>query len=434
MAVNTEQGLRAGRRPRRRWALLLPFALSLCGSAGCFMDSWHLLPYTPPPPGAADSMVLHGDRLEADKPPAEGSAAADLAGAHELFRRGDYAQAEKHFRRIADNTKNTPQVAEDARYHQAECLRLQKIYPKAADVYNKCLIDFPSGVHREEAVRRMFDIAQVWLKDTDEEIREDREKQAGQRWMVSPQAPVHFEKEKPFFDEEGRAMEVLDQVRYNDMNGPMADKALFLAGSVKFYREDYVEADHYFSQIVEMHPNSPLASRAVELAIISKHMSTGGSDYDGRKTDEARHLVQTALQNYPDLAAQKNAFLDRQLSGINYQQAEKDYKIAEFYRRTGHPGSAYFCYEIVRRRYPGTPFFDKATKRMFELRAKLEKKQKEQLLDVPPPGHGAAPPMVGPGHVVPVQPAPAGPPSEVAPMPRRAAQPEVGPAPRPAGS
>ena len=148
-------------------------------------------------------------------------------------------------------------------------------------------------------------------------------------------------------------MQALEQVHLNDITGPLADKALFLAGGVKFYREDYHEADHYFSKLVEQHQNSPLAPQAIELAIISKHMSTGGPDYDGRKVAEARLLVDSALRNYPELARDKSGFLERQLGSITYQQAEKDYMTAEFYRRTGHPGSAYFYYEIVRRRYPG---------------------------------------------------------------------------------
>jgi outer membrane protein assembly factor BamD (BamD/ComL family) len=425
MAVNCERGRNGTAKGLARLALLLPVSASLCASAGCVWDNWHVLPVAPPPPGAADTMVLRGDRLEAEAPPAEGTAAADLAGAHELYRRGDFAAAEKYFHRIADNTKNTPQVAEEARYYEADCLRRQEKFPKAADTYHKLLIDFPSGVHREQAVRQMFDISQYWLKDTDEEIKENREKKEGKRWFVAPSAPVHFEKKKPFFDEEGRALEILEQVKYNDMNGPLADKALFLAGSVRFFREDYREADNYFSQLVEMHPNSPLASKAVELAIISKNMSTGGSSYDGRKCAEARQLVYAAVRNYPDLAAQKTEFLQRQLTGINLQQADKDYKIAEFYRRTGHPGSAYFYYEIVRRRYPGTPYFDKATEHMLALRAKLEKEQ------------ASAPAAAAPTPAAPAAPAPPpGPKPEAAPMPRKLSGPpadqqeETAPAPR----
>ena len=189
--------------------------------------------------------------------------------------------------------------------------------------------------------------------------------------MVVP-AVFHTEKKKPLLDEEGRALQALEQVHLNDVTGPLADKALFLAGGVKFYREDYSEADHYFSMLVEQHKDSPLAPQAIELAIISKHMSTGGPDYDGRKVAEARLLVDSALRNYPELARDKSGFLERQLGSISYQQAQKDYLTAEFYRRTGHPGSAYFYYEIVRRRYPGSKFADLATERMNEIRRQVE--------------------------------------------------------------
>jgi outer membrane protein assembly factor BamD (BamD/ComL family) len=291
-----------------------------------------------------------------------------------VFRHGDYAKAEDVYHGIAENTKNTAQVGEEARFFEAECLRLQGRYPKACDTYHKMLIDFPAGVHREQAMQHMFDIADGWLNDTREEMTEVREKREGKRWIVWPHF-IQFDKTKPLVDEEGRALEALQQVRYGDMTGPLADKALFLCGSVHFFNEDYKEADQDFTQLVEMHPTSPLVEKAIELGIIAKHLSTGGSDYDGRKVAEARQLVQIALDKYPELRAKKNDFLTRQLVGITYQQAEKDFKIAEFYRRTGHYGSAYFCYEIVRRRYPGTTFFDQATERMHELKTEQEKKQ-----------------------------------------------------------
>src|SRR5437773_149332 len=82
------------------------------------------------------------------------------------------------------------------------------------------------------AVRRMFDIANYWLDDTRTEMAEFREKKEGQRSVVVP-AVFHFEKKKPFVDEEGRALQALEHVQLNDVTGPMADKALFLAGGVK---------------------------------------------------------------------------------------------------------------------------------------------------------------------------------------------------------
>jgi outer membrane protein assembly factor BamD (BamD/ComL family) len=360
------------------------FACALATATGCSWDDWYLFKPPPAPPPPADSLTLRGDKLEADAAPVEGSAAADLEGAKELYRQNEFSKAERIFRKIADNTKNTPQVAEEARYYQAECLRHEQRYPKAADVYHKLLTDFPSGAYRDQAVQHMFEIANYWLDDTRKEMELEREKKEGKRWFVWPDW-VHWEKEKPLLDEEGRAIEKLEQVRYNDMTGPLADRALFLAASVKFYRGDYKEADFYYSQIVEMHPNSPFVEQAIELATISKQLSTGGALYDSRKLCEARKMIDLALRSYPNLASKKGDFLNRQLFSITMQEAEKDYQTAEFFRRTGHPCSAYFYYEIVRRRYPGTKYFDMATERMEALRVKLEKAPPEEHHDGLPP-------------------------------------------------
>jgi len=333
-----------------------------------------------PPPPPAESRVLRVGHLETDKTPEEGTAAADLLGAKEFYRLGEYDKAESVFHRVADNTKNATAIAEEARYYEAECLRLQLKYPKAADTYNKTLQDFPSGAYREQATQRMYEIATFWLEDTKQEMRQAKEKREGERWFVAPHF-IHFDKTKPFLDEEGRALEKLEQVRYNDMTGPLADRALFYIGGVKFFNEDYRDADNYFSQLCELHKNSEFYPKALELAIMSKHLSTGGAEYDGRKVAEARLLIDTALRSCPELASQKSEFLNRQLVCCTLQQAEKEYNAAEFWRRTGHPGSAYFYYGIVRNRYPGTKYFDMATERMHELRGAAAQEQ-----SVPPPG------------------------------------------------
>jgi outer membrane protein assembly factor BamD (BamD/ComL family) len=356
--------------------------------------------------------VLQGDSLVPAKEIKAGTAEAKLEGAKELYRNGEYDKAADVCKHLADNTKNSVQIAEEARFYEAECYRREAHYPKAADTYTRMLTDFPQGAHKEQALQHMFDIANFWLDDTRTEMRQEREKKEGKRWVVWPHF-VNFDKSKPLLDEEGRAIETLEQVRYNDMVGPLADKALFLIGSVKFFNEDYKDADHYFSQLVEMHPNSPFAAQAVELGIISKHLSTGGADYDGRKVAEARILVHKALDSYKDLADKKSEFLTRQLVGITYQQAEKDFKVAEFYRKQGHPGSAYFYYEIVRRRYPGTRFADRATDRMHELRAQMEKKGEK----LPPLDPMAAPnPATPAGREMMPSPRPAT--NETAPPPR----------------
>jgi RNA polymerase sigma factor (sigma-70 family) len=79
--------------------------------------------------------------------------------------------------------------------------------------------------------------------------------------------------------------------------------------------------------------------------------------------------------NYPELPRDKRELLSDQVARIKFQQAEKDYQIAEFYRRTGQPGSACFYYQLVRNRYPDSDFAAKAAERLHELGEPAEAKQ-----------------------------------------------------------
>lgn len=402
-------------RFRRPASLLRRFGCALAITAGVAPAGCKSGP-PPAPPAPAESLVLHSDSIEPVRySKLDAEARKQLAGAHELFRQQDYEKAEKIFKNIADNKHNSEQLAEEARFYQAECMYRQKKYPGAADLYAKLLIDFPSGAHREPSMKRMFDIANYWLDDTREDMRREREAREGKKVPFEWPTVMHFEDTKPLVDERGRAVEKLEQVVYNDPQGPLADEALFLAGSVKFYEKNYREADEYFSQLVQFHPNSRYAPKATELAIVAKYMSTGGPDYDGRKAAESRNLIFKAQDQYPELAAKKSDFLARQLASVTLVQAEKDFSIAEFYKRTGHPGAAYFYYDIVRRRYPATPLAPKATAALHELEEEQDKKRaKDKVKLVSAPANPQTPPP-------PPKPALSPPPN----------QPEMAPPPRP---
>jgi len=115
----------------------------------------------------------------------------------------------------------------------------------------------------------------------------------------------------------------------------------------------------------------------MELAIQSKIQQVGGPDYDGRKLTEARQLVDKAVRTYPELNNKKE-FLNRTLTAINEQQASKDFNIAEFYLRIKHPAAAHFYFELVRLRYPGTPWEQKALARLLEIRQAAEAERANQ--------------------------------------------------------
>jgi tetratricopeptide (TPR) repeat protein len=352
---------------------LLPVAY--CLLSGCQNPGFHVDKLTrpwvelPPPPAEA---IYRAGHWEEDAAPQPGTLAGDLASTKVLFNQGQYAEAGKMFHWLqgrAEREKNAD-AYEECVFYEAECLYAQGEYPKARELYHQLLSPEkgnPSSRFRNEAVQRQFDIANNWLDVTRQEMRDWKEYEEGRRWVVVPRV-VSFDKEKPFLDAEGHALKACEAVYVQDPSGPRAAEALYRAGGVAFFRERYDEADNYYSTLVDQFPKTPQAPHALELAIQSKIHVTGGSEYDGRKLAEARQFVDTALRHYPELKDRRD-FLERTLISINEQQAEKDFGIAEFYRRTKHSGSAYFYYELVRRRYAGTEWADKAAERMMELRA-----------------------------------------------------------------
>ena len=86
-------------------------------------------------------------------------------------------------------------------------------------------------------------------------------------------------------------------------------------------------------------------------------------------------------RNEANLVQEHGEFLDRQQKMVRLQLAEKDYAIAEFYMKRGATASAWFYYEMVRRRYSDVPaVHDQAIARMKEINADLVAQQNQSEL------------------------------------------------------
>jgi outer membrane protein assembly factor BamD (BamD/ComL family) len=255
-------------------------------------------------------------------------------------------------------------------------MRLRGKLTAAEGIYKKQLNEFPSGAFKQQGCQRLYDIAIEWLKDTDKEMTNFKE---GKDSFTIPAAlRINLDSSKPTFDAETRALQALEVVHYSDITGPLADKSVFLCGYVKFYREDYKEADQYFTQVMQYHKDSPLAPQACELAIVCKTLAAAGSDYDSKRLAEARQMIDLAMKSYPELMkdeASRKKMMDH-LYAVTAAQAEKELGRAEFWERTKHYGSAYYIYEVMRRRYPNTKYAAIATERMNRLQPQIEKWKK----------------------------------------------------------
>jgi outer membrane protein assembly factor BamD (BamD/ComL family) len=395
-ASTTHQRDSRGLGPRT--ILRLGLSASLFLSVGCIALPWSQAKKPDPARGPADSLVLREGGLERDKS-LDNEVQAKVDIGKRLYQEKEYAKAEAIFHRINhlgeksifslnftedswDFEKKKIKlkdialpVLDDALYYEALCQYYQSNYREAEGTLRKYAKEYRNGAHADEVNRRLFDIANYWLDDTRTLMQAYEEKREGKRFWVAPASYVHWSHDKPMLDSEGHAIQCLEDVRLNDIGGPLGEKALFYIATIKFFREDYKDADYYYSQLYEHYPNSALAPKAIKQAIISKQLSTGGSCYDCRAVEESRKLIDVATRAYPQMTAKDGDWISRQLVSINLQQADRDFNIAEFYRRTGHPGSAYFYYELVIRRYPNTDYAEKATARKNEVRDKVAHEQ-----------------------------------------------------------
>jgi tetratricopeptide (TPR) repeat protein len=294
-------------------------------------------------------------------------------------------------------------VAEEALFYEAECQRLQKDYRHAVDTYTKLLVEVQRSRFTPRVCQGLFEIADYWLEPTRRQMDEYQEQIKGQRWMVTPALYVHFSNDMPLLDAEGHATTILNTIRLHDIRGPLGEKALLYLGTINFYRQDYKEADFYFTQLKDEYKDGPYAAKAIKQSVICKQLMNGGPRYDCRCVEESKKLLMQAQGQYPELAKEQE-WIRAQLTSMNIQQADRDFGTAEFYQRTGHPGSAYFYYELVIRRYPGTTYAEKAEQHKNELKAKVEKEQKASPPATPSPTAGNPVLQSPPGNFVPPPP------------------------------
>lgn len=354
----------------RRWLFAAACLSCLLGS-GCASLPWSKKDAVAGIDGSGDTFVMRGKGIEKNYGALSPELQQDLDAAHRLYLEREYGKAEETFAKILKYKKLPVNVAEEALFHEGECQYQSKNYRRAQGTFSKHLRNYRNGQHAQESIQRLFQIADYWLEDTRAEMKARTED--GKSWFVLPATwHVNLAQDMPILDAEGHALVALEDVRLNDIGGKYGEQACFYIATVKFFREKYSDADFYFSELFTHYPNSELAPKAIKQSIICKQIMTGGSAYDSRSVEETRKLLDVAPAAYPSIAHKEGDWLERQLKSVNLQQADRDFNIAEFYRRTGHPGSAYFYYELVRRCYPGTPQAGKAVERMNELRSKVE--------------------------------------------------------------
>ena len=331
--------------------------------------------------------------------------------AETLYDEQRYKAAEKAFEQIAKKYKRTTfnmwgegisnkdiyqgtennkyankQIVEDALFMLAESQYQQKKYAAAQDSYSALVKEFPSTRYLKAYTRRMFSIARFWLGFPESETPGDvqlveLEGDASQTvpaldeaprtsWDPSRRIPIlpnFFDKTRPAFDTDGRALEALRMIWLNDPNGPMADDALMMTASYYLRKQNYSEADHMFEILRSEYPKSPHHENALLLGSHVKLMSYQGAAYDSKSLMQAQQLKEIMLKTHPGHPTQDR--MRDELRNIEEAKAEQDWEdVLFYYQKRNSQAMEVYCNEIIRK-HPQTRYAARARSLLVELQA-----------------------------------------------------------------
>lgn len=289
----------------------------------------------------------------------------DLPKAKQLYQRGDelfkkaarapkatrtvmFGEAAELFEDAGDEAKGSA-LHQDALFMQGESLFFANDLNGARDAFEKLQKEFPRNRHSDRAAARLFSISKYWI---------DISKAGSDSWYTVNL----FDSTRPLRDADGHAVKVLDQIRYDDPTGKLADDATMAAAAEHIRSEQYEKADEFLTDLRETFSDSDHLFLAHLLGIRCKLEIYAGPRYSERVLDEADTLVQQTRRRFPnELREQKFAdLLARAAAEIDYHKAEKLAYRAEYRERQKEYGAARELYQKILRDHPSTPQADQA--------------------------------------------------------------------------
>jgi outer membrane protein assembly factor BamD (BamD/ComL family) len=346
-----------------------------------FLAQW-LVPKPGPAndPNPKSTLVLGSDGWNPPKPVSDPVADKELAAAEALFQQGKLDEAEKAYKTIAKDRKETS-WGERAQFALAELQYQRGHYVRANDSYQELMKTYAGTRLRDKVAQREYTIAQTWLAAAEgpPPSQKDKRKKDGSDPAVQKASTTfswtdRFNGKLPFVDITGHALQTLEHVRHYDPDGPLADDAVLRIADYHYTNGNWEDASVHYDQLLQDHPKSPYVRRAQIASIDAKLKNYLGPEYDGTGLEQAKNLIRNHLEQFPERLTGQNDPLYKALDLIEDQEAERAYKVGEHYLWTGHVIAAEFSFGEVPARWPKSPWAKRAKTQLAQI-AKMPRKE-----------------------------------------------------------
>ena len=287
--------------------------------------------------------------------PDEAKAHALLKEGEALFTQKEYDDALGKFKAAGGRWPDSP-LEEDALFMTAECSFFADDYAKAQSSYESLLKKYDNSRHLDTTVRRVFQIGQYW---------EDMYRKEG-HWPVTPNV---LDSTQPTFNTLGHALRSYEIVRLNDPTGPLADDSLMATANVHFAKGQFEDAAFHYDVLRDEYPDSEHQAQAHVLAVQAKLQVYQGAHYDDTPLREADEIADQALTQFRGQLGDEAPRMAEARNRIVAQQAERDWKMAQYYETKEYFGAARMYYDTILDKYPRTPHAQKARERLAQIRS-----------------------------------------------------------------
>lgn len=309
-------------------------------------------------PGLDPRAAVESVREAAGFGPDRAVAEALLAEGVAQFERKQYGAASKSFESAASRWPGTD-LAAKALFNLGETHYFADDYKEASDAYVELLDKHPSTPRLDDAVERLWSIAQYWERTYFDD--------AGH----APFDYQPFSKTRPTFDTIGHAVRMYEAIRLNDPTGPRADDAIMAEAGIHFRRRRFADADYHYTLLRREYPRSEHQFEAHLLGLQAKMRRYQGADYDGTPLVEAKRLEEQTRVNFAGrLSEEEQSRLATVRAEIAASIEGRDLRMAAYYEGAKHVDAARYYLARVVAEHPGSPSAEKAQERLAALEGK----------------------------------------------------------------
>jgi len=229
-------------------------------------------------------------------------------------------------------------------YIKGNCLFNRERYYQAFLAYDELINNYSTSVLFEPVLLREIEIARRFLQ--------------GAKRIVWGFLPVSARTE---------AIEILERVADSWPGSELGAQAIMMQGDYFFSKQSYTRAKECYQIMIDNYDRSSYYQQAKLRVAESAHYQFTGVAYDTRCLIEAQILYEKFQDAFPQRAAQLN--LAARLATIQDLLIEKEYEIADFYRRTDKLDAAATYWNQIAAQWPQSSWAQKAQKQLAQYNA-----------------------------------------------------------------